>query len=526
MLQNQSNQTNYNHYSGFVQLSLPFDLSVKIDSNDPVFSFLEAVEGIDFSKFVKITRSNNTHSHDRVMLLKTLLFAFQEGNRSLTKIAQLCKTDIRYMYLTNEECPSAMAFQRMTEQLKESIDDVFFTISKHIARDLMLCDTDVQYIDGTKIEANAHKNSFVYKKRIMNAETRLFERITEDIYRLNETYGYHYPVKGKYEAFDMGVICQYLMEVITCQNIQLVYGKGKRKSEFQRFYDLFLGYYIKLNEYEFWLNIMGKRNSCSKIDHDATFMATKYDYYNQTGVTRPCYNCQIAVCNGIITNSDVFQNPADQHTWIPFMDRYEEAYGERPKYPVADAGYGSYDNYLYNVEHEIELVQKFSMYGKEEDKQFKKRKFNSLNWKINEEGFKICPDGRVFDQYGYDRIQYTRNDNLSITQIYTEKNHCEGCPLKEECTKGKYRTYGKNVILNELQEKVKENLSTSEGQEMKKERSIQVEGAFGVIKQDMGFTRFTRTGMKSVKMEFLLVCIGYNLRKYHLYRIKTDKKEA
>lgn len=61
------------------------------------------------------------------------------------------------------------------------------------------------------------------------------------------------------------------------------------------------------------------------------------------------------------------------------------------------------------------------MYGKEEDKQFKKRKFNSLNWKINEEGFKICPDGRVFDQYGYDRIQYTRNDNLSITQIYTEK---------------------------------------------------------------------------------------------------------
>ena len=271
---------------------------------------------------------------------------------------------------------------------------------------------------------------------------------------------------------------------------------------------------------------MGKRNSCSKIDHDATFMATKYDYYNQTGVTRPCYNCQIAVCNGIITNSDVFQNPADQHTWIPFMDRYEEAYGERPKYPIADAGYGSYDNYLYNVEHEMELVQKFSMYGKEEDKQFKKRKFNSLNWKINEEGFKICPDGRVFDQHGYDRIQYTRNDNLSITQIYTEKNHCEGCPLKEECTKGKYRTYGKNVILNELQEKVKENLSTSEGQKMKKERSIQVEGAFGVIKQDIGFTRFTRKGMKSVKMEFLLVCIGYNLRKYHLYRIKTDKKEA
>ena len=360
------------------------------------------------------------------------------------------------MYLTNEECPSAMAFQRMTEQLKESIDDVFFTISKHIARDLMLCDTDVQYIDGTKIEANAHKNSFVYKKRIMNAETRLFERITEDIYRLNETYGYHYPVKGKYEAFDMGVICQYLMEVITCQNIQLVYGKGKRKSEFQRFYDLFLGYYIKLNEYEFWLNIMGKRNSCSKIDHDATFMATKYDYYNQTGVTRPCYNCQIAYATGLSQIRMYFKiqpiNIHGFHLWIVTKKLMEN--GQNIRQPMQDME--AMTTILYNVEHEMELVQKFSMYGKEEDKQFKKRKFNSLNWKINEEGFKICPDGRVFDQYGYDRIQYTRNDNLSITQIYTEKNHCEGCPLKEECTKGKYRTYGKNVILNELQEKVKE----------------------------------------------------------------------
>ena len=127
------------------------------------------------------------------------------------------------------------------------------------------------------------------------------------------------------------------------------------------------------------------------------------------------------------------------------------------------------------------------------------------------------------DTTGYNIQEMT---TCLLHRFIQKKNHCEGCPLKEECTKGKYKTYGKNIILNELQEKVKENLSTSEGQEMKKERSIQVEGAFGVIKQDMGFTRFTREGMKSVKMEFLLVCIGYNLRKYHLYRIKTDKKEA
>ena len=58
-----------------------------------------------------------------------------------------------------------------------------------------------------------------------------------------------------------------------------------------------------------------------------------------------------------------------------------------------------------------------TMYGKEEDKQFQKRKFNSLNWKENEEGFKICPEGRVFDQYGYDRIRYTKTKQITNISI-------------------------------------------------------------------------------------------------------------
>lgn len=72
--------------------------------------------------------------------------------------------------------------------------------------------------------------------------------------------------------------------------------------------------------------------------------------------------------------------------------------------------------------------------------------------------------------------------------------------------------------------KVDENLSTEFGKELKKQRSIQVEGTFGVIKQDMKFTRFTRRGLKNAKMEFLIVCIGYNLKKYHKYRLRQENK--
>ena len=98
------------------------------------------------------------------------------------------------------------------------------------------------------------------------------------------------------------------MELMVSEYIEPVYGRGRRKNDIQRWYDLFLEYYMKLDEYEYWLSVIGKdRNSCSKTDHDATMCATKMDYYCNTGLSRPCYNAQIAVSDGIIVNADLFQ---------------------------------------------------------------------------------------------------------------------------------------------------------------------------------------------------------------------------
>ena len=84
----------------------------------------------------------------------------------------------------------------------------------------------------------------------------------------------------------------------------------------------------------------------------------------------------------------------------------------------------------------------------------------------------------------------------------------------------------RNEVLEQFHEYVDITLGSEFGKELKKQRSIQVEGAFGVIKEDMGFTRFRRRGMKGVTMEFLLVCLGYNLKKYHMYRLRQEKKNA
>ena len=47
-------------------------------------------------------------------------------------------------------------------------------------------------------------------------------------------------------------------------------------------------------------------------------------------------------------------------------------------------------------------------------------------------------------------------------------------------------------------------------------RSIQVEGAFGVLKHDYEFRRFLRKGKTKVKLEILMLCFGYNMNKIHV----------
>ncbi|MFR7589899.1 MAG: transposase [Longibaculum sp.] len=418
-----------------------------------------------------------------------------------------------------------MSFERLlNEYLIYDIDDIYFEITNHICT-LMGVDKLIQYIDGTKIEANANKYSFVYKTRIFNARMKLFSKITQAIIEMNMERGFDFSYHYFYCAQEIGYIVQYLMELMVNNDIAPVYGKGKRKTTVQRWYDLFLEYYIKLDEYEFWLLVIGNdRNSCSKTDFDATMFATKMDYYCRTGLKRPCYNVQIAVSDGIIVNADLYQKAADVKTFIPFMERYKKFTGEYPLYPMADAGYGSEDNYMYCLTHGMGLYMKYTMYAKKNEPKFRKKKFNPYNWEKNDKGYKICPNGLVFDQNIRDDYEES-GEYLKIKQKMASRENCEGCPYMEECCKNRkhQKILTRDAVLDEFYAVVDENLSTELEEELKKQRSIQVEGTFGVIKQDMKFVRFTRKGLENAKMEFLIVCLGYNFKKYHNYRLRKEK---
>ncbi|WP_296875994.1 transposase, partial [Thomasclavelia sp.] len=485
--------------------------------------------GVNLRKYFKNRDRRGRKGYDSAKMLRALLFSMMVNHTiDYRKVATSCRYDVRFMHIMEYDMPSHNAFKNLVRfKLIKSIDEIFMEISHHIG-ELMNVDFSVQYIDGTKIEANANKNTFVYKKRIINAREKKFEKITQSVREISEEIGWDIPIRRHYCAQEMGNMAERLMEEMVSRGIEPVYGRGKRKSTVQRYYDTFLGYYQKLAEYEKWLDIIGEgRSSCSKTDHDATMCATKMDYYNNTGVTRACYNAQIAVSGGIVVNAELYQRPADQKTFIPLMERYKKYMGEYPKYPVADAGYGSYDNYMYCVTKKMELFMKYSMYAKKNEPKFKKKKFETLNWETDSRGYKICPEGHVFDSPVGEQYD-EEGAYLKIKQKYTSIKKCEGCKNIDKCCKNgsKQRILTKDAVLNEFYEKVDKNLSNEFGKEQKKQRSIQVEGTFGVIKQDMGFTRLKRRGLENTRMEFLIVCLGYNLKKYHKYRMEKIKNRA
>ncbi len=68
----------------------------------------------------------------------------------------------------------------------------------------------------------------------------------------------------------------------------------------------------------------------------------------------------------------VFQDRADFGTFIPLIEKYVDLYNQYPLNPVADAGYGSYDNYTYCKTYGMNLAMKFGMYKQKRNKKYEK----------------------------------------------------------------------------------------------------------------------------------------------------------
>lgn len=511
-------QSNYSKNSGYIQISLPIDTECLIPVDDSVRLLNQVLEDMDYRKlYLAYSSEGRNPAIEPKTLFKVIVYAYSQGIFSSREIEKACKLNLAFIYLLDgQKAPDHNTISRFRrERLSGCIDDLF-TQFVNILESLDEIDFKNIFVDGTKIEANANKYTFVWRTAIAKNEVKLQEKCSIYLAKIGVA-----DIPEHISSDYLGNLLKRLKRSASAKKIEFVYGIGHRKTELQKQIEVLTDFYEREKKYEISKTLFKGRNSYSKTDTDATFMHLKEDHM-RNGQLKAAYNVQVGVDSEYIVAVDIFQNRSDVNTLIPFMERIQKQHGKQYENLVADAGYESEENYHYLEEKGITPYIKPSNYEYSKTRKFQTDMEFRLAMSYDEETDSfICKGGRTL-RYASDKIRISESGYVSRKKIYT-CDGCEGCPYYGKCYKGKY---SKRIevcpTFDNYREESRKNITSDYGTLLRVNRSIQVEGSFGVVKQDLNFKRFLTRGKENVRTEYLLLALGFDINKLH-HRIQSNR---
>lgn len=500
------------------QLSIKI-LEEMIPHNDSVRILSQVMEELNYEELIKAysPKGRNPVISPKVMF-KVIVYAYMNNIYSSRKIEKACSRDINFMWLLQGgKVPDHNTISRFRSKRISMVgEDLFYQLIKKLLN-IKEIKLENIFIDGTKIEANANKYTFVWKKSTDKSEVKLQEKLKILVGNLKDELNIICSTnlaEDKITVQQINEIIMILKKIKIDKGIDFVYGKGKRKSKLQRFSEQFEELANRQGRYDDYNSIFNGRNSFSKTDKDATFMHMKEDHMRNAQL-KPGYNVQIGVEGEYIVGLDIFSQRSDQLTLIPFLKNLKSKLHKKYKNIVADAGYESEENYEYLVKNKYKSFIKPQNYEYQKKRNFKNNISKRENMEYNElNDYYVCHNRKVLKPIG-EKTKKSKSGYKSKLTIY-ECENCSDCEYKAKCTKAKGNRQiqvSKNFI--KLRENSLINIKSAEGILLRMNRSIQVEGAFGVLKQNYGFRQFLTRGTRNVKCEFLLLAFAFNINKLH-----------
>ena len=498
----------YKSYNQNDNLLFPHCIGDFIPENDPVRVLDAIVEHLDISAIEATYKGGGASSFAPRMLLKVILYAYLQNIHSGRKMEALLKRDVNFMWLSGMQRPDFNTINLFRKnRLADVIDDIFTQVVKMLV-DAKFVSLEVQYIDGTKIEANANKYTFVWKKATKTNQDKLDLKVKSILREAERVLNME--LKDESDNVMTAEEMQKRTDDILAQMDEKGISDKKLRKKVTKVREESVP---KMKEYEEKMEIVGERGSYSKTDKDATFMRMKEDAMNN-GQTKPGYNVQIATENQFITNYGLYSSPTDQGTLIPFLNSFEDRYGVQSSTVCADSGYGSEMNYEYMISNQITPFVKYNMFHAEMKRRRRNNPFLVENMFYNKKSdFYACPMGQHLEFIGTKK-EISDLGYISVRNVYRSKD-CSRCPLRSMCYTGQHntRTIVVNHRNNELRAMARELLTSEEGLMHRSRRPIEPEAVFGQIKYDNNFKRFRYRGKRLVKAEFATIAVAHNIRK-------------
>ena len=499
------------------QLQLPLSFDDIIPENHLVRAVNTIVDSLSLDPLYDRYKEGGCPAYHPRMMLKIMIYSYTQKVYSSRQIAKALRENINFMWISGGNKPDFRTINRFRSDMKDIIDNVFYNVVRLLI-DRKYIRMENYFLDGTKIEANANKYTFVWNKTVKNYDRKLDEKIRRHLQEIDRIVSEENEIYLDRDLEELGyderITAEQIEAIIESIDQRIAENPGDKdlKKISRKFKKDILP---KKKRYEESFDTFEGRNSYSKTDHDATFMRMKEDAM-LNGQLKPGYNVQIGTENRYIVGFSIHPNPTDTATMIPHLKHLEEKLGKLPQNIVADAGYGSEENYEYLEEKGIGNYVKYNKFHWEKKKKNCEDPFliQNLPYDKDTDSF-ICPEGKKIVHTG--ERKYVTEAGYETRRDYYRCNDCTDCPSASLCKK----TDGAKTIryshrLEELKKKANRNLCSEEGKRLRSLRSIEVEQTFGRIKGCWSFRRFMLRGKDKVKIEWGLLAIAHNISKMAL----------
>lgn len=500
-------KSNMQHQS----MLFPPDLNELVAATHPVRTINDILDQVDITLLLHQYKPGGASSYHPRMLLKILVYAYINNIYSSRKIEEAVCQNIYFMWLSGMSKPDHNTINRFRgKRLQKTLQPIFTQVVILLCEEGLLSIKDL-YTDGTKIEANANRYSFVWGNSIKRNKEKIKQQ-------LNELWQYAQSVAAAemddtdpsgFDKIDSKKVEQTIAKINEALKDKPVTKQVKQKLNYARKH-----WPSTLDRYEQQEEIIGtQRSSYSKSDPDATFMRMKEDHM-KNGQLKPAYNLQISTNNQYIASYSIHQNTTDTNTLIDHISRHIKNYKIKPNTVTADAGYGSEENYQWLEKKRITAYVKHQNFDRDQHKKTRLKhpySADKLTYNPDKDQY-LCPAGKPMKNTG----SFTSTTKTGFKQTITKykARGCTGCPLKEQCYKGDGdRVIAVNHHLNYLKQKVDKRLKTNRGIQKRKQRCFDVEPVFANIKHNHQFKRFMLRGIEKVNVEAGLLALAHNLRK-------------
>lgn len=488
----------------------------------------DAVEDLDLSVLLAQYKGGGTSSYHPKMLLKVLVYAYAEKVYSSRRIAKALRENIHYMWLSGGNRPDFRTINDFRgSRMKAVIEEVFTAVLEYLIEGGYV-KLEHYFLDGTKIEADANKHKVVWAKRRVNYHKRVQEQIKELLKQIEQANEAEQAEYGDEDLEEEGgssledLNAERLKKKIDELNEKLRSRMQQKKKDAQpmrkALKKLEEDCLVRLEKYEQQEKILAGRSSYAKTDPDASSMRMKEDRGAEKPWPKPAYNVQIGTEGQFVVGFSVHGRAGDSPCLIPHLEGMRTHLGHLPKAVVADAAYGSEENYAYLEQHGLDNYVKYITFYQDthhyrQPEIIRKHQFRAENFGYDPEHDEfICPaQKRLHFQY---TARHTTDNNYQSARRYYECYDCTDCPLKPQCTQAKgNRKIRISFRLLEYRRQARANLTSEVGQRLRAARSVEPETVYGHLKHNMDFRRFHLRGSEKVKTEWGLVSIAHNMKK-------------